>query len=126
METDALWRGGEPDQPHQLRIREPRQFQQQNRPGVCDSGHYVPDPALGWDRLRAVALMGESGHNIRLGGSMRGLALLLSGIVMLPLAARAAAQDAPAKLNLVIVEGEGAINNIRQRTAREPIVQVED
>ncbi len=29
-------------------------------------------------------------------------------------------------LNLVIVEGEGAINNIRQRTAREPIVQVED
>src|SRR5947209_15616068 len=30
------------------------------------------------------------------------------------------------KLNLVIVEGEGAINNIKQRTAREPIVQVED
>jgi len=35
-------------------------------------------------------------------------------------------QAAPAKLNIVIVEGEGAINNIRQRTAREPIVQVED
>jgi hypothetical protein len=32
----------------------------------------------------------------------------------------------PAKLNLVIVEGDGAINNIRQRTARETIVQVED
>lgn len=30
------------------------------------------------------------------------------------------------KLNIVIVDGEGAINNIRQRTAREPIVQVED
>jgi hypothetical protein len=30
------------------------------------------------------------------------------------------------KLNLIIVEGDGAINNIRQRTAREPIVQVED
>ena len=29
-------------------------------------------------------------------------------------------------LNLVIVEGDGAINNIRQRTARAPIVQVED
>ncbi|MCL5744005.1 MAG: hypothetical protein M1541_08775 [Acidobacteria bacterium] len=29
-------------------------------------------------------------------------------------------------MNIVIVEGEGAINNIRQRTAREPIVQVED
>jgi hypothetical protein len=26
----------------------------------------------------------------------------------------------------VIVEGEGAINNVRQRVAREPIVQVED
>jgi hypothetical protein len=36
------------------------------------------------------------------------------------------AQPAPAKLNIVIVGGEGAINNIRQRTAREPIVQVED
>jgi len=35
--------------------------------------------------------------------------------------------QAPAHtLNLVIVEGDGAINNIRQRTAREPIVQVED
>jgi hypothetical protein len=32
----------------------------------------------------------------------------------------------PTKLNIVIVEGEGAINNIKQRTAREPIVQVED
>lgn len=30
------------------------------------------------------------------------------------------------QLNLVVVEGEGAINNIRQRTARAPIVQVED
>ncbi|MBS1830422.1 MAG: hypothetical protein JST93_34285 [Acidobacteria bacterium] len=37
------------------------------------------------------------------------------------------AQDpVPQKLNIVIVEGEGAINNIRQRVAREPIVQVED
>jgi hypothetical protein len=40
--------------------------------------------------------------------------------------AAAQAQPAPAKLNIVIVGGEGAINNIRQRTAREPIVQVED
>jgi hypothetical protein len=30
------------------------------------------------------------------------------------------------KLNIVVIEGEGAINNIRQRTAREMIVQVED
>ena len=34
-------------------------------------------------------------------------------------------QDAP-KLNIVIVEGEGALNNIKQRVNREPIVQVED
>jgi hypothetical protein len=34
------------------------------------------------------------------------------------------ADDAP--LNIVIIEGDGAINNIKQRTAREPIVQVED
>ena len=40
-----------------------------------------------------------------------------------PLAAQA---QAPAKLKIVILEGEGAINNIRQRIAREPIVQVED
>jgi len=29
-------------------------------------------------------------------------------------------------LNIVVVEGEGAINNIRQRTVREPIVEVQD
>ena len=49
--------------------------------------------------------------------------LLLTEFVWAP----AAAQTAPVtKLNLVVVEGEGAINNIRLRTAREPIVQVED
>jgi hypothetical protein len=32
----------------------------------------------------------------------------------------------PAGLNLVIVEGDGAINNIRQRVSRDPIVRVED
>lgn len=55
---------------------------------------------------------------------MRGFAVLLSGLLALP-ALPAAAQDVP-KLNLVIVEGDGAINNIKQRTAREPVVQVED
>jgi hypothetical protein len=57
---------------------------------------------------------------------MRTLALLLAGILALPLSPLAFAQDAPARLNLIVVEGDGAINNIRQRTAREPIVQVED
>ncbi|MBI3209330.1 MAG: hypothetical protein HYZ37_10585 [Candidatus Solibacter usitatus] len=38
------------------------------------------------------------------------------------------AQDTkpPAKLTIVIIEGEGAINNIKQRVAREPIVEVRD
>ena len=35
-------------------------------------------------------------------------------------------QDALPRLNIVIVEGDGAINNIKQRTAREPIVEVQD
>jgi len=45
--------------------------------------------------------------------------------VLLAFAGALTAQEGP-KLNLVVVEGDGAINNIRQRTAREPIVQVED
>ena len=49
---------------------------------------------------------------------MRYLALLLA--VWIPATAQAP------MLNLVVVEGEGATNNIRQRTAREPVVQVED
>jgi len=36
------------------------------------------------------------------------------------------AQQAVTGLSINIVEGEGAINNIRQRVNREPIVQVED
>jgi len=36
------------------------------------------------------------------------------------------AQQAVTGLSITIVEGEGAINNIRQRVNREPIVQVED
>jgi hypothetical protein len=36
-------------------------------------------------------------------------------------------QDAkPQQLRILILEGEGAINNIRQRTARDPLVQVVD
>ncbi|MBL8216655.1 MAG: hypothetical protein JNK87_38405 [Bryobacterales bacterium] len=39
----------------------------------------------------------------------------------------AAQQDAPvSKLNLIVIEGDGAINNVKQRVTREPIVQVED
>jgi hypothetical protein len=57
---------------------------------------------------------------------MRYLSWLLAALMAVPFSPIAGAQTAPAKLNLVIVEGDGAINNIRQRTAREPVVQVED
>lgn len=56
---------------------------------------------------------------------MRGFCFLFAGCLALSYAA-AFAQEPAHSLNLVIVEGDGAINNIRQRTAREPIVQVED
>lgn len=36
------------------------------------------------------------------------------------------AQTLPTQLNLVVVEGEGAINPIRQRVSRDPVVRVED
>lgn len=56
---------------------------------------------------------------------MRWLSCTLA-LLMLPLPPMAAQEGAITLLNIVVVEGEGAINNIRQRTAREPIVQVED
>lgn len=52
---------------------------------------------------------------------MRGLSVFLAFCIW----ASAQTQVAP-MLNLIVVEGEGAINNIRQRTAREPIIQVQD
>jgi hypothetical protein len=54
---------------------------------------------------------------------MRPLSLFLCFLIAAPFSPRAGAQT---KINIVVVEGEGAINNIRQRTARDPIVQVED
>ena len=52
------------------------------------------------------------------------LAVALAVLVAMP----GSAQDpsAPKQLNIVIVEGEGAVNNARQRVSREPIVQVTD
>jgi hypothetical protein len=57
---------------------------------------------------------------------MRWLAPVVAVSISIPFAPAAQAQNVAPMLNIVIVEGEGAINNIRQRTAREPIVQVED
>ena len=38
----------------------------------------------------------------------------------------APSQTMPTALNLVVIEGEGGVNNIRVRVALEPIVQIED
>ena len=59
-----------------------------------------------------------------LAGAACGL-LLIAGIAP-ALRAQAAAPAAPHGLVINILSGEGALNDIRQRTAREPIVQVED
>ncbi len=47
-------------------------------------------------------------------------------VLILPAGVTAQQQPTPTRLNIVIVEGEGAVNNIQERVAREPIVQVED
>lgn len=58
------------------------------------------------------------------GGEARALiALILIALLAFP--DRMGAQ-APAALNIEIVEGDGAINNVRLRTAREAIVEVQD
>jgi len=55
-------------------------------------------------------------------------ALLVAWLMAFPGIGRAQVQPAAAPMMLMItlVEGEGAINNIRRGTAREPIVQVTD
>jgi len=49
----------------------------------------------------------------------------LAALVSCVLLTNLGAQEAP-KLIINIVEGEGALNNVKQRVNREPIVQVED
>jgi hypothetical protein len=38
----------------------------------------------------------------------------------------ASAQSLPSRIDIVVIEGEGAINNVHQRVARDPVVRVED
>jgi hypothetical protein len=57
---------------------------------------------------------------------MHWISACLIGLMAVGAAPGRAQEAAAAGLNIVIVEGDGAINNIRQRTARAPIVQVED
>jgi hypothetical protein len=49
------------------------------------------------------------------------IALVLSGQTVVD-----AQAPPPPQLQITILDGEGALNNIKQQTAREPIVQVED
>jgi hypothetical protein len=52
--------------------------------------------------------------------------LLLANLFEINFVQTAAYAQAPPMLNILIVEGEGAINNVKQRVNRDPIVQVED
>jgi len=54
---------------------------------------------------------------------MKSLAILLCILIAFP---ALQAQSLPTELNIVVVEGEGATNNVRQRVARSPLVRVED
>jgi hypothetical protein len=57
------------------------------------------------------------------------VALILAAAVAVPVHAqilKASPEGAPQKLFISILDGEGALNNIRQRDAREPVVQVTD
>jgi hypothetical protein len=53
--------------------------------------------------------------------SVLAIALVLAGQIGLH-----AQASPPASLQITILEGEGALNNIKQQTAREPIVEVQD
>jgi hypothetical protein len=52
-----------------------------------------------------------------------GICCLLSSQLPLP---TAFAQALPARIEVVVIEGEGAINNVHERVARDPVVRIED
>ena len=52
--------------------------------------------------------------------------LLCSLLALAPQTVRAEQAEPPTELNIVIVDGDGGVNNLRQRVVREPIVRVED
>jgi len=47
-------------------------------------------------------------------------------LLALGLCLSAAAQNVPARISLVVVEGEGTTSGVRQRVTRDPVVRVED
>lgn len=65
---------------------------------------------------------------MRIGAAARAMCVLLAEVMLFqtwPVPAMAQDQE-PTKLNISILEGEGSINNIRQRVTREAMVQVDD
>jgi hypothetical protein len=56
--------------------------------------------------------------------TLRSLAIGLSFLIAFPVLD--AQTPLPTQLNIVVVEGEGAINNVKDRTARDPVIRVED
>jgi hypothetical protein len=55
------------------------------------------------------------------------LCVTLAVLLALPAIAMAEPQRASGpELKIIVVEGDGAINNIRERTARDPVVRVEN
>lgn len=90
--------------------------------------------------LRGTDLASKVGQRIRVSGApLQGAAMGAGTSEVIQVASLGQPMGQPASfdgapqvagpgpgLNIVIIEGDGAINNIRQRTAREEIVQVED
>jgi hypothetical protein len=82
------------------------------------------EPKLLYSRIRTNACSEKTGAiNIVWKSLMKALAISLSFLIACP---ALSAQTIPTQLNIVVIEGEGAVNNIRQRVARDPVVQVED
>ncbi len=83
--------------------------------------------------LRGADLASSVGQRVRVSGASLAGARTSAGISeviqvasLSPLAAQAAQNAIGTALNIIVVEGEGAINNVRERVAREAIVRVED
>jgi hypothetical protein len=61
------------------------------------------------------------------GALVRAMAMVLSYSLGAQLILRpASAQEPPAAINIVVVDGEGAANNVGQRSTRFPVVRIED
>jgi len=63
--------------------------------------------------------MNTHGKPLKRFPAVRLCSLLLTGVSL-------AAQTVPARIDLVVVEGEGVVNDARQRVARKLVVRVED